>query len=136
MPPPQGSLGQPRPDPSASWNYVWRATMGYQRTTTLLAALILAAGLATAQGTGFPPGFQEEVLASDLAGPTALAFAPDGRLFICEVGGRVRVFKGGQLLATPFLQVNVTAQSERGLLGIAFDPNFATNSHLYLYYTT
>jgi glucose/arabinose dehydrogenase len=83
-----------------------------------------------------PAGFEEVVVVSGLAAPTAMAFAPDGRLFVCEMGGRVRVYKQGQLLSTPFVQLSVTANSERGLLGIAFDPNFGSNRFVYLYYTT
>jgi glucose/arabinose dehydrogenase len=64
-----------------------------------------------------------------------MAFAPDGRLFVCQQNGALRVIKNGTLLATPFLTVTVNATGERGLLGIAFDPNFASNRFLYIYYT-
>src|ERR1041384_2060188 len=64
-----------------------------------------------------------------------MAFAPDGRLFICQQGGQLRVIKNGALLATPFLTVTVDSAGERGLLGAAFDPNFATNNFIYIYYT-
>jgi glucose/arabinose dehydrogenase len=56
-----------------------------------------------------------------------MQFAPDGRLFVCEQAGRLRVVKGGSLLATPFLTVTVSSSGERGLLGMAFDPAFASN---------
>ena len=62
-------------------------------------------------------------------------FSPDGRLFICEKGGALRIFKNGALLGTPFLSVNVDGQGERGLLGIAFDLNFGTEKYVYIYYT-
>ena len=55
-----------------------------------------------------------------------MQFAPDGRLFVCEQGGRLRVIENGVLLTTPFLTVTVSSAGERGLLGVAFDPNFAT----------
>jgi glucose/arabinose dehydrogenase len=64
-----------------------------------------------------------------------MAFAPDGRLFVCQQGGQVRVIKNGSLLSTPFASLTVDFSGERGLLGIAFDPNFATNKYVYLYYT-
>src|SRR5437588_2046926 len=64
-----------------------------------------------------------------------MAFAPDGRLFVCQQGGQLRVIKNGSLLSTPFVSLTVDSSGERGLLGIAFDPNFATNHNLYLYYT-
>jgi glucose/arabinose dehydrogenase len=65
-----------------------------------------------------------------------MAFAPDGRLFVCLQGGQLRVIKNGALLPAPFVSLSVNSSSERGLLGIAFDPNFATNQFVYLYYTT
>jgi len=64
-----------------------------------------------------------------------MAFAPDGRLFVCQQGGQLRVIKNGSLLSTPFVSLTVDSSGERGLLGIAFDPNFATNHYLYVYYT-
>jgi glucose/arabinose dehydrogenase len=67
--------------------------------------------------------------------PTAMALAPDGRIFVCEQGGSLRVIKNGVLLATPFLTVTVDSAGERGLLGIAFDPNFVSNQLVYIYYT-
>lgn len=82
-----------------------------------------------------PSGFTEALVASGLASPTAMQFAPDGRLFVAEQGGRLRVVKNGTLLSTPFATVTVNASGERGLLGIAFDPEFATNRFVYIYYT-
>ena len=82
-----------------------------------------------------PTNFVESQFASGLTNPTAMAFAPDGRLFVCQQGGQVRVVKNGALLATPFVTLTVDSNGERGLLGIAFDPNFATNNFLYVYYT-
>jgi len=102
----------------------------------LLIAAVSLPILATAQGPALPPGFTDSAVVSGLAAPTAIAFAPDGRLFVCEKGGRVLVYKNGALLPAPFLQRSVRADSERGLLGIAFDPDFAANSFVYVYYTT
>jgi len=65
-----------------------------------------------------------------------MQFAPDGRLFVCEQGGNLRVIKNGVLLPTPFVSLTVDSNGERGLLGVAFDPNFASNQFVYLYYTT
>jgi glucose/arabinose dehydrogenase len=61
--------------------------------------------------------------------------APDGRIFVCQQGGSLRVIKNGVLLATPFVSLTVDSAGERGLLGIAFDPNFGANSFVYVYYT-
>jgi glucose/arabinose dehydrogenase len=76
-----------------------------------------------------PPGFTDSLVAAGLTNPTAMAFAPDGRIFVCEQGGTLRVIKNGVLLATPFLTVTVDSSGERGLLGVAFDPNFVSNHH-------
>ncbi len=83
-----------------------------------------------------PAGFTESVLASGLSSPTAMQFAPDGRLFVCQQGGQLRVIKNGVLLGTPFVSLNVNDDGERGLLGVAFHPNFAANRYVYVYYTT
>jgi glucose/arabinose dehydrogenase len=84
-----------------------------------------------------PAGFTESQFGSNFNGtPTAMAFAPDGRLFVCLQSGQLRVIKNGALLAAPFVSLSVDSSGERGLLGVAFDPNFATNQFVYLYYTT
>ena len=89
-----------------------------------------------ATAANLPSGFTEEQFGGNLSGsPTAMAFAPDGRLFVCQQGGQLRVIKTGSLLSTPFVSLTVDSSGERGLLGIAFDPNFATNHYLYVYYT-
>jgi glucose/arabinose dehydrogenase len=95
---------------------------------------MLASG-ALAHAATVPAGFVESLVAGNLANPTAMQFAPDGRLFVCEQGGRLRVIKNGALLPTPFATVPVNAFGERGLLGVAFDPDFSTNQYVYVYYT-
>jgi glucose/arabinose dehydrogenase len=81
-------------------------------------------------------GFVKTQVVTGLTQPTAMEFAPDGRLFVLEKSGKVRIVKDGSLLSTPFLTLSVNATGERGLLGIAFDPQFASNRFVYLYYTT
>ena len=100
-----------------------------------LAAFAFLAIVSTAGAAALPSGFAETQVASGLSAPTAMAFAPDGRLFVAEQGGRLRVIKNGTLLATPFLTVTVDSAGERGLLGVAFDPAFASNGFVYVYYT-
>ena len=102
----------------------------------LLAITAFLAVVAPGGAATLPAGFAETRVATGLASPTAMTFAPDGRLFIAEQGGRLRVVKNGTLLATPFLTVSVNSAGERGLLGVAFDPNFAVNRYVYVYYTT
>jgi len=82
-----------------------------------------------------PTNFSESQIANGLTNATAMAFAPDGRLFVCQQGGQLRVIKNGALLATPFVTLTVDSAGERGLLGVAFDPDFATNQFVYVYYT-
>lgn len=65
-----------------------------------------------------------------------MEFAPDGRLFVAEQAGDLWVIEQGKRLEDPFLSLNVNSTGERGLLGIAFDPDFESNHFLYLYYTT
>ncbi len=71
-----------------------------------------------------------------LTNATAMTQAPDGRWFIAEQGGAVRIMKAGVLLATPFVQLTVDASGERGLIGIALHPNFSSNGFVYVHYTT
>jgi glucose/arabinose dehydrogenase len=99
-------------------------------------AFVLVIAPHSAPAATLPAGFTETQIASGLSTPTAMAFAPDGRLFVCEQGGRLRVIKNGSLLATPFVTLSVSSVGERGLLGVAFDPSFATNGFVYVYYTT
>ena len=88
----------------------------------------------TANAQTLPAGFSQ-VFVGNVTSPTAMAFAPDGRLFILEQGGSVRIVKNGTVLTQPFVTLSVNSSGERGLLGIAFDPSFATNNFIYLYYT-
>ena len=101
-----------------------------------LAALLIALCGPVESGhaaTGLPPGFQDVPVVSGLSNPTAMEFSPDGRLFVTQQGGQLRVIKNGVLLSTPFLTLTVDSAGERGLLGIAFDPNFASNQFVYVY---
>lgn len=80
-------------------------------------------------------GFREVVVARGLDSPVSMAFAPDGRLFVCEQAGRVRVVKRGRLLSRPLLTVPARATLEDGLLGVACDPDFGRNGHVYVCWT-
>jgi glucose/arabinose dehydrogenase len=66
---------------------------------------------------------------------TSFAPAPDGRLFLAQQGGALRVLKDGALLPTPFVDLPVDARGERGLIGVALHPQFATNGWVYVHYT-
>ncbi len=84
-----------------------------------------------------PAGFAETLVAGGISSPTAMDVAPDGRIFVAEQGGRLVVIKNGVLLTRSFLNLTsvVDSAGERGLLGVAFDPDFATNNRMYVYYT-
>src|SRR5215211_8945061 len=80
-----------------------------------------------------PQGFTNSQVVSGLTNPTDMEFAPDGRLFITEDAGRVRIAKPDGTLST-FLDISTKVESspgERGLLALTFDPGFATNHYLY-----
>ncbi|MFM8914395.1 MAG: PQQ-dependent sugar dehydrogenase [Flammeovirgaceae bacterium] len=64
-----------------------------------------------------------------------MAFAPDGRIFVAQQTGTLLVIKNNIQLASPFVALSVNSSGERGLIGIALDPDFATNNFVYLYYT-
>jgi len=108
-------------------SHVWRLIAGIALGLVLGALPISAAVL--------PPGFTEVQVATGLTNATAMSFSPDGRLFVCQQAGALRVISNGTLLATPFTTVATSATGERGLLGVTFDPNFATNRFVYVYYT-
>src|SRR5688572_17979082 len=99
-----------------------------------VAALMCITG-GTAVAATLASGFSETLIAGGLRRPTAMALAPDGRLFVCEQDGALRVIDNGVLLAAPFVSLTVNSVGERGLLGVAFDPNFHSNRFVYVYYT-
>ena len=108
----------------------WRACVG----SAVLAAQTLL-GTATIAAT-VPAGFVDSRFVDLPPNATAMQFAPDGRLFVCQQSGQLRVvLPNGTLLATPFMTLDVDGSGERGLLGVAFDPQFETNGYLYVYYT-
>jgi glucose/arabinose dehydrogenase len=82
-----------------------------------------------------PAGFAQTTFASGLSAPTAMAFAPDGRLFVLEQEGAIRVVtSGGTLLSTPFATLPVKGGGEQGLLGIAFAPDYATTREVFVHW--
>ncbi|MBK8874181.1 MAG: PQQ-dependent sugar dehydrogenase [Bacteroidetes bacterium] len=100
---------------------------------TLVLIFLIRIEYATAQS--FPSGFSQVQVATGLVAPTIMTQSPDGRIFIAEQNGALKIFKNGALLSTPFVSLSVDDNGERGLLGIAFDPAFNSNQYIYLYYT-
>ena len=80
-------------------------------------------------------GPRVSVVVGGLEIPWALAFAPDGRLFVTERPGRIRVVREGRLVTSPVASLNVLARGEGGLMGLAVDPAFAQTPRLYVCYT-
>jgi len=81
---------------------------------------------------------QNNAWITGLSSATSMAQAPDGRFFIAQKGGTIRIVKNGALLPTPLIDntANTDSAGERGFIGIALHPNFATNGWLYLHYTS
>lgn len=92
---------------------------------------------AAAAATTLPMGFTQEVVAAGLDTPVGIAFTPDGRIFVAEKAGGVRVVKNGAVLPQQVIGLydRVNDYSDHGLLGIAVDPDFASNGYLYLLFT-
>ncbi|MFD0893448.1 PQQ-dependent sugar dehydrogenase [Luteolibacter ambystomatis] len=101
----------------------------------LLAAVAGVAPLAAPAAT-LPAGFAETRIATGL-NPVTMTFAPDGRLFLCEKQGLLRVIEGEKLVEKPLLDLTakVDGWNERGLLSVCFDPDYARNGWIYVYYT-
>lgn len=106
-----------------------------------LAAAALVAALAPAgpaQAALFAEGFSEEVAFSGLNAPTAVRFAPDGRIFVAEKGGAIKVFDGfGDTTPSTVFNLSQAVYNnwDRGLLGLAIDPDFPTRPYIYVLYT-
>src|SRR5215211_425916 len=93
--------------------------------------------LSARPATTLPPDFTDS-LVTDVSAPTALAFTPDGHMLVTSKPGQLHVFgQNGNELSTPALDIHsrVCSNSERGLLGVAVDPDFVNNGYVYLYYT-
>ena len=104
---------------------------------TLLIGLALPLGGSTAAAASVVPAGFEDQLVAKVGGPTAIAFTPDGRILVTSHFGQLFVIQGGALVPTPAIDLGakVCDDKERGLLGVAVDPAFASNHYIYLYYT-
>lgn len=96
------------------------------------ATALVQFGGAVTQPSGFT---RNESWVTGLSSATAFAQAPDGRMFVAEQGGALRVIKNGALLTTPFATFTVDSAGERGLIGVTLDPAFAANGFIYIYST-
>src|SRR5262249_25506857 len=111
-----------------------RGTLGRM---TMLSWLLVPLALALALWPLGHPSAQSrvETVVSGLEVPWALAFAPDGTLYVTERPGLIRVVKNGRLDPKAVATLTVAARGESGLMGLALDPEFAKNGHLYTCYT-
>jgi glucose/arabinose dehydrogenase len=110
--------------------------------TTALSAIVVDRPAAASPSTTISPlalGISLSKVASGLRSPLLVTNAGDGsgRLFIVEKGGKIKILTGGSVLPTPFLDLRtkVSKTGERGLLGLAFHPDYVTNGKFYVYYT-
>jgi glucose/arabinose dehydrogenase len=108
------------------------AVIPRQPAACVLPAL-LAAALPSSSAASTVPADFEDALVVHVSAPTAIAFTPDGRMLITQQTGTLRVFHEGTLGSA--LSLSVCSNSERGLLGVAVDPDFSENRYIYLYYT-
>ncbi len=102
----------------------------------LLSAMVAVGARVSASIAAPPTGFTD-VTVTTVSAPTAMAFTPDGRMLITTSTGALRVYQNGALVPTPALDLapKVCTQRERGMLGVAVDPDFTVNHYIYLYYT-
>src|SRR5467141_3144505 len=117
--------------------------MGRSRVRSRLAVVAVVVGASALLAACFPappppPGFHDTVVFQGLTAPTAVAFAPDGRVFVAEQSGLIKVFDSvSDTQPTVFadLRTNVLNYSDRGLVGLALDPSFPTKPYVYVLYT-
>ena len=100
----------------------------------LFVASLFATTSAPTSGATLPTGFTETHVATGFE-PDGHGVRPGRPPLRLPAGRQLRVIKNGTLLAAPFLTVTVNSAGERGLLGVTFDPNFASNGFVYVYYT-
>lgn len=101
----------------------------------LSSALAFAASARLARAQDLPAGFEVTTFVEGLDQPVAMDFAPDGRLFVAERDGRVRIVQDGILRPDVFAEQPVFVDNENGLLGLALDPQFDSNGHVYVFAT-
>lgn len=96
---------------------------------------VAIASLPAGAARAMPPGFTDTAVYSGFAEPTTMLFAPDGRMFVGERGGVVKVIENGVVAATPVLTLAVETYEEQGLLGLELHPDFPDSGWLYVCYT-
>jgi glucose/arabinose dehydrogenase len=112
------------------------ALMALTMLVSVGALLSLPTGPAHGAAVPTEQNFTDSPVTNGLTNPTDMEFAPDGRLFVAEQAGRVRIAKPDGTFTT-FLNIStkVDSSGERGLQALTFDPSFSTNRYVYLHYT-
>lgn len=107
------------------------------RALALLAVLTVLVAMPASAAAALPPGFEEQQVVGGLTQPVNVAWAPDGRMFIAEKRGTLKVVPagGGTAQIVDSFPEEVTTYEDRGFLGLAVDSSFAANGYLYLAYT-
>ncbi len=119
----------------------WRVgSLGAFVAMTALVSSIVVVGSAAqpAAAASLPPGFQEEIVFSGLTQPIALRFSPDGRVFVAEKSGLIKVFDNlSDTTPTVFADLRTQVHNfwDRGLLDVALAPNFPADPSVYVIYT-
>ena len=118
-----------------------RGIGGTARALVIAISLTLLApslGFQPARAADLPLGFQETTVLSGLSNPTAVQFASDGRIFVAEKRGVIKVFDGlGDTTAVTFADLRTEVYNfwDRGLLGLALHPGFPATPYVYALYT-
>ena len=123
----------------------WRSSRRVGRFGAFVAIITLVSSVAVvgtavqpAGAATLPPGFQESTVFSGLTNPTVVRFSADGRIFVAEKRGVIKVFDSlADTTPTVFADLNVNVYNfwDRGLLGMALAPNFPTDPYVYVLYT-
>jgi glucose/arabinose dehydrogenase len=106
--------------------------------TMAASSLVVVGTTEPAAAASLPPGFQEEIVFSGLTEPTAVRFSPDGRVFVAEKSGLVKVFDNlSDTTPSVFTDLRTQVHNfwDRGLLDVALAPNFPADPWVYVLYT-
>lgn len=109
-----------------------------RKYTLFTAALTLMALLSGAPGaaTAAPQSFSHETVAAGFTRTTTAAFLPDGRILVAEKTGEIKVVDNGVVLPELLIDLpHVNSHGDRGLLGLAVDPDFTKNGYIYIAHT-
>jgi glucose/arabinose dehydrogenase/PKD repeat protein len=139
-----GSIQPQAASREAGMGVGWRSSRRVGRFGALVAIITLVSSVAVvgtaappAAAATLPPGFQESTVFSGLTNPTVVRFSADGRIFVAEKRGVIKVFDSlADTTPTVFADLNVNVYNfwDRGLLGMALAPNFPADPYVYVLY--